>query len=335
MKNKWVYIVFFILAIIAVILYFSNKNGTIKEELKDFAVPDTASITRIFMVDKDNSQVKLERKENYWMVNGTFVARPDAIKTLLETIKTVSVKSPVGKAAMPNIIKQLATNSVKVEIYKGSEKIKVYYVGSPTPDQMGTYMVLENSSVPFITFKPGFFGYLSPRYFTDQVLWRDNSIFLYAFKDIASVNARYTLQPEKSFTAISNGNNSFTLVDNLNNPVKDFDEQLVKEYIGSYKKIKCESYVADFSSRRLDSLLKTKPIAILSVTNRKGEINSLKLFPRPNFSQFIDDKGNLLPNDPDAMYGVLNENKQVMVCQYFVLDPLMKPISYFFKKTAS
>lgn len=335
MKNKWVYIIFIVLTLIAAIIYFSNENGTIKEELKDFAVKDTASISRIFMVEKDNSKVLLERKESYWMVNNSFIARPDAIKTLLETIASVSVKSPVGKAALPNIIRQLATKSVKIEIYQGSEKIKVYYVGSPTPDEMGTYMVLENSSVPFITFKPGFFGYLSTRYFTDEELWRDNSIFLYSFKDIASVNVKYFSQPEKSFTAINDGNNSFSLNDYNDKPVNNINNQLVKEFIGNFKKIKCESYISNFSSKRLDSLLKSEPIAMLSVTNRRGEVNSIKLFLRPNLFQYMDDEGNLLLNDPDAMYGVLKGNKQVVVCQYFVFNPLMKDITYFLKRTAS
>jgi hypothetical protein len=194
-------------------------------------------------------------------------------------------------------------------------------------------MVLENSSVPFVTFKPGFFGYLSPRYFVEKELWRDNSIFLYSFKDIASVNITYSLQPEKSFTVFNNGDHSFEVKDFKNNLISGVDQQAVKEYIGNYRKVRCESYVADFSQKRLDSLLQTRPIAIISVKNRKGEINTLKLFPRPNFLQFLDGNGEVLPNDPDAMYGVLKGDMQVVVCQYFVFDPLIKQISFFQKMT--
>ena len=333
MKNKWVYIIFSILAIIALVIYFSNHSGTIKKELRDFAVEDTSSITKIFMVDKDNIQVTLDRKEACkWMVNGKYYARPDAMKVLLETIASVDVKSPVGKAALPNVIKQLATHSVKVEIYKGSELSKVYYIGGATQDQTGTYMVLENSSVPFITHKPGFMGYLTGRYFTDEEMWRDNAVFLYSFKDIASVEVKISSTPEKSFTALNEGNNVFSLLDNQGKSVNGYDAQLVKEYMAGFKKVRCESYSKAFTPQRLDSLLKTQPIGSLSVTNRKGEVNKLKLYFRPNFSEALDDKGNILPYDPDAMYGVLNDDKQVVVCQYFVFDPLMKDIMYFFKK---
>ena len=335
MRNKGIYILFFILLIIAAVFYFKQKNSTIKEELKDFAVADTGSITRIFMVEKSNNKVTLDRKSGFWTVNNRFMARPDAIKTLLETIAAVQVKQPVANAALPNIIKQLATNSVKIEIYKGDEKIKVYYVGYATPDQLGTYMILENSKVPFIIHKPGFFGYLSTRYFTDEILWRDNAVFLYDYKDIASVKVEYTDRPQSSFTIFNKGNNSFDVVDNNNKSLPGFETEVVKEYVARFKKIKCESYVAEFSANRLDSLKNTKCKVRLSVTNRKGEINTVTLYDRPNFGLFLDQEGNILPYDPDAMYGILNDQKQVAVCQYFVFSPLMMDIGYFLKKQPS
>ena len=335
MKNKGVYILFLILLGVASVIYFTQKKSTIKEELKDFVIKDTASITKIFMVEKNNEKVILERKQGYWTVNNKFMARPDAIKTLLETMASVYVKSPVANAALPNIIKQLATNSVKVEVYKGDEKIKVYYVGNATPDQLGTYMMLENSKVPFITHKPGFFGYLSTRYFTSEELWRDNSIFLYDFKDIASVQVYYPLSPKSSYTIFNEGNNQFKMVDGLNNPIQSYEPEVAKEFVARFRKVKCESYVRDFSQQRLDSLIQTPNIVEFTVTNRKGEKNIVRLYKRPNFSQFLDDEGNVLPHDPDAMYGVLESSKQVVVCQYFVFSPLMMDLSYFFKKQAS
>jgi hypothetical protein len=335
MKNKWVYIIFLILVAIALSVYFTNRTGTIKKELRDFAVEDTASVTKIFMVDKQNNKITLDRKSaSSWTVNNKYYARPDAIKTLLETIASVDIQSPVAKSSLPNVIKRLATQSVKVEIYKNSELLKVYYVGGATQSSTGTYMVLENSSVPFVTEIPGFSGYLTGRYFIDEVLWRDNSIFLYSFNDIASVDVKITAKPEKSYTIFNDGKNNFTLKDYQNNAITDFDLKTVKEYVAGFKKVKCESFVNEFFSKsRLDSLLKTSPIGSLSVTDRKGQKNTLKLYYRPNISGANDDNGKTLPFDPDAMYGVLQGDKDVVVCQYFVFDPLMKEIKYFLKKS--
>ncbi len=336
MKNKLVLIILLIFVIVAAIVYFTRENGTVKKELSDFAVKDTAAVTKIFMVDKKNNQVLLTRENGYWKLNNKYNARPDAIGLLLETIASVEIKHHVSKKAFDNVIKRLATKSVKVEIYKGEILDKVYYVGEPTADQSGTYMILDKSTMPFITHKPGFVGYLSTRYFVDETLWRDNSIFLYSFQNIASISVNLQIAPDKAFTVYNDGDNVFRIQDINKKEISGFNPLVVKEFVGSFKKVRCESYVTDFfSESRLDSLLKVKPLAIISITDRKGEINTLKLYTRPNFSRSVGEDGESIPNDPNAMYGVLNDNKQVVVCQYFVFDPLTKEISYFFQKTPS
>ena len=71
MKNKFIYVAFVILLSLSLYFYFTKNNSTIKGEYSDFAVEDTASITKIFMADKANNQVLLERSDNSkWLVNG-------------------------------------------------------------------------------------------------------------------------------------------------------------------------------------------------------------------------------------------------------------------------
>jgi hypothetical protein len=47
-KNLIGGLIVLLLAVAAFLLYKNNSKSTIKEELKDFAVKDTASITKIF-----------------------------------------------------------------------------------------------------------------------------------------------------------------------------------------------------------------------------------------------------------------------------------------------
>jgi hypothetical protein len=42
---------------------------------------------------------------------------------------------------------------------------------------MGTYMYMENSTVPFITNIAGFDGYLTPRYITERADWAVKNVF--------------------------------------------------------------------------------------------------------------------------------------------------------------
>ena len=107
-RNTITLIVALVLGLSTFWLISRSGKGTINPELRDFAVSDTASISKIFLVSKSEKQVTLTREaDGRWKVNGKYYARPDAIKTLLITIHALSVREPVGLKAKENIIKQL------------------------------------------------------------------------------------------------------------------------------------------------------------------------------------------------------------------------------------
>jgi hypothetical protein len=151
-----------------------GKKATIKE-LRDFSIEDTASINRIFMVDKENNTADLREKEDgRWYINDKYLAKKHSINVLLKTFKRMTIKNPVARSAEKNIIKQLATKSVKVEVYSGDDIIQTYYIGGVTQDQTGTYALLEGSDRPFVIEIPGFRGYLSSRFYTEEIFMADN-----------------------------------------------------------------------------------------------------------------------------------------------------------------
>ncbi|MBI5219662.1 MAG: DUF4340 domain-containing protein [Bacteroidia bacterium] len=332
-KIKWTLVIAVILAAAVIYLYYTNSKSTINKELRDFAIDDTASITKIFLVDKNNHSITLEKKENYWTVNKDFTARNDLVNILLKTICRLNVKAPVPKSSHNTIVKSLAANSTKVEIYQNDRLVKTYYVGGSTPDNMGTYMLLEGSSVPFIMDIPGFTGYLSTRYTTDMVEWRERNVFRYKFSDIASVTAETPGAPSQSFKAISYGNNKFgiySVAEKKDVPV--FDTLALKKYIAYFKNLNFESYITDISAERKDSVLKSLPITIITVEDRAGNKKTIKMFYRPNYKKLVDGRGNLYQYDPDRMFSFINSDKDMILIQYFVFDPVIKELNYFTTK---
>ena len=335
-SQKLIFTLLIILIIASLFFYFSNHNSTIKKELRDFAVEDTASIDKIFMVNKFNQKVVLERTGvNEWKVNNKYKARVDAINMLLKTIKQVKVKMPISKSARQNIIKRMSSQSTKVEIYSKGKLIKKYYVGEATQDHSGTYMLLENSESPFITHIDGFTGFLTTRYFVEEKLWRVNSIFSYKnFSDIAKVKLYYPQDSTKSFTAEQLGYNKFKLLDYKGNNVKNFDTLSVKRYMSLFKKINYEAPIVNMRKTRLDTLNAMPFEQIFTVEDINGVKNTLKTKLVPNIDTTYDDKGNLKIDkyDLDRMYGFMNNGKEIVTVQYFVFDPLIKNISEFIKK---
>jgi hypothetical protein len=337
-KNRIAIIIVLVLGAIAAWLVVSNGKGSIKEELKDFAVKDTAAITKIFLADKSGKTITLTREsENAWRVNEKFYARQDAVNLLLYTISSLEVKQPVGKKAQENVIKNLATGSTKVEIYQGDELAKVYYVGGETQDQLGTFMLLanektgENSSVPFVMYIPGFEGFLTTRYFTDLAEWRDRSVFRYTPTDIKSIKVEYPGHESEGFEIVKKGENLWD-VHTSAGTIDNFDTLAVKQYLSYYQNIQYENIEKDVVRVNKDSILASSPMAIITVNDVKTGISTAKLFYRRAGAEKVDPQGKPMKYDIDRLYGLVNNGQDFVLCQYYVFGKLLQTPPYFTKR---
>ena len=189
MKNKSSLIVITLLAILCAVSFYIYKNktsgSTIDKESRDFKIEDTASVTKIFMADKNGNSITLERTKTGWVTPNKYPCRADAINLLLYTMKMLDVKSTVSKNAKAGVIKQMIGHSIKVQAFHNDELIKQYYVGHEGMDNDATYMILtdldnmENYEDPFLMCIPGFNGYLSSRYILNENEWRRPITFCY------------------------------------------------------------------------------------------------------------------------------------------------------------
>lgn len=318
--NKTVIIVVFLLVAAAALLVFNQKKGTIKQELKDFAIADTASIDKIFLADKADHRILLEKKSSgQWLVNNIYRAREDVVDNLLKTIRQVEVKAPVPKAAHNSIVAQLATSAVKVEIYQRGSLAKTYYVGGTTQDYMGTYMLLDKSAVPFIMHIPGFDGYLSTRYSTTEEDWRQRVVFNYPPATIASIEIRYPYHPEFSF--LLNTKDHLITTGSEKEPIK-IDDTLLNTYLSFFQQTPFEAWERKLSVSQKDSLLATTPVAVINIKEKAGNSNSLKIFLKQ--TDQTDSSGNGLPGEYDInrMYAI-GSNHDLLLVQHFVFDKIL------------
>ena len=334
-KNRVTVIVVVILAITS--LYFLlSKNGfsTIGQKDNDFAVKDTGNITKIFIANKNNQSVTLTRiSKGQWMVNNRFIVRPDCINTLLYTINMVTMKTVIDPHAWGGVLKNLSTSAVKVEIYEGDNRVKVYYVGGETSDELGTYMLLanpkteENYEQPYITYIPGFDGYLTTRYFIKEEDWRDRIILQYYPYDLKSVSMLYP-GADSSFRITIAGRNQFMLDNPLTKrKAATFDTIAVKQYLTYYQSI---SWEVTAPTTKEDSIVHSPPLAVMQVEDVKGKITTVKLFHRWATDNQREKYGIDYKFDPDRMFALVNDKDFVLV-QYFVFGKIMQPAGYFFR----
>jgi len=308
-----------------------NNTSTLKKELSDFAVKDIENIDKIFIADKANHSVVLEKKGKIWRVNNKFNAREDAIKNLMDVIQNVRVRQPISKAEYETQIKRLATTGRKVEIYKNGTLFKTYYVGGATQDQMGTYMILDNSRVPFIMELSGFTGFLTPRYFPMESLWRENFIFKSNPKNIRLVSVENKEEKEKSFS-LKKIASLYHLFDYQGNEIQNIDSLQVKRYLSYFKKISYEALAVNMKEAKKDSLLKSEAFQIIHIETTDNTEQTINIYRVFNDSGVTNDNGEVLKYDPDRVYGFFNNLKDVATVQYRTLDKIAVEPSFFIKQ---
>lgn len=336
-NNKILILILAVLAVLAIYFFTTKTSGsgsTDKNAKSDFAIKDTASIDKIFMVDAKGQSVTLTKSYDQWMVDGRYVARPDNIRLLMKTFNRIDVRSPVPKAAFNNVVKQIATGATKVEIYQGKSKpSKTYYVGGSTLDHQGTYMVLETdgvkSSVPFVMYIPGNYGYLTVRFFTESSQWRDAVVFKYKAEDVLSIEVQFHETPEESFL-ITNKEGQFSLFELGGVAPLNINPKQLKDYVERYQKIYYEMIDIESKQAKIDSTVASDPYITIDVKDVMGKNNNkIVLYHMPNFRQLEDPKdGSIYDYDVDRMYGYLN-NELFTYVQFATFDNITLPKKYF------
>ncbi len=334
-KNKNILTIALVLALITVVLIYRTRNGTIKAELQDFAVADTASITKIFLADRNGHSVILERQNQaVWTVNGKYKVRREGIKILLSTIKNARVKTRVAKAAYNGVIKGLAAEGIKCEIYMNGEDkpMKVYYVGGSTADVLGTFMMIENSSLPFVMEIPGFQGYLTPRYQPYERDWRETIVFDYNSEDIKSISIKYFHDQAQSFLIdLSKGRVKISSPEN-NKVIQHVDSVGLLNYLSYFKYLCFEGFDKDFTDQQRDSLKATIPLSTVTLTDMTGKTIRMTTFPKPVTRTSLaqsDTLGNALQYDMDRQYAFINSGNDLVTIQYHVFGKIFRQFDDF------
>lgn len=347
-KNRIIWIVAIVMAFMAFFLLLNRSNTTFKDEERAFAVEDTATITKIFMANRIDQAVTLQRLESgKWQVNKEFMVSKPVITMFLNTLKNVSVKEPVPTAAKNTVLKLMASNAVKVEIYQTvprftlfgkkflmhEAKTNVFYVGDATQDNMGTYMLKEGSDMPFITYLPGLRGFISTRFSPRYEDWRDHSIFKKRMSEIATVTLEFPETPEQSYKVINKATGPQLIHLSTNQPLMAFDTLRMVSFLNSFSNINYEAFLNYLPKPKIDSITQSVPFHIITLTDNTGKTTSIKTFHMRMGGESVDENGDPMPFDRDRMYALVNEGKDFVLVQFFTFDKITRPLGYFLERS--
>ena len=304
----------------------------------DFAIKDTARIIKFIISDTENNSISISRdnKQGIWMIEGTdYFVQNDNVQLILETFYRIRIKQDVPKTGVENVISSLAVRHKKVEVFMSDEKdpVKTWYIGGPTQDHMGTYMLLQNgnnkSSIPFITYKPGVNGSLDVRFFTSWVDWKSSSVFCYPDpRKIRSIDVNFKDKPAESYTAVRKENGDVLLLDNNKINIELFDSSQVKHYLTHYKKIHYNR-LENVNDLFIDSVFSDSPDYTITLQDNESKITKTEIWKMRMDGDYYDSNGLIMNWDPEHGYLRINDSKELFRIQYFSWDILFKPLSYY------
>ncbi|MBL7816741.1 MAG: DUF4340 domain-containing protein [Saprospiraceae bacterium] len=297
-----------------------------------FAIKDTADVAKIFLADRTGKTVTLVRKDKvHWMVGNNYDVQPDMIKTLLETLNQVELKFRLPRNAVASVVKDIATEGIKVEVYNGSGKnLRTFYVGGTTSDDRGTFMMMENSNEPYVMHIPGFQGMLRPRFLTEEQDWRERFAFKLRPEDIKMLSVEYPTQKAKSFKLIREGigfkvEPFYDVVPRINRPPVS---GMIDAYLQGFSKLGIEGYEA--GNPKADSLKNSPVFARISITTKDNKAKTLNLHP------FLErnEQGQVMQSPDGSVhiehYFVDTSEGELMAVQHFVFQKVFWAYEAFF-----
>lgn len=330
MNRKAILIPAVLLVVLGGIIYWlttKSRNSTFSAGNTAFAVKDTGAIDEIHLSNFKGQESKLkEQPDNHWKVNGKYRASQSKIQTLLHTIRHVEVKKPVPLESRENVVKSLASENVQVDIYKNGNLVRSYFVGHQTPSELGTYMAMNNADKkPYVTHIPGFYGYLSTRFFADPAKWRSTLIWDFNPVNIETVEVSYPNKDKQPFKLLKKGKDNFQIQDpESKQEISSPNQKAVKRYLTQFRDFHCIKQLNDVAKR--DSLKDITPDVHVKVKSSNEKERSLKLY-------------GVFENQPDTTkspasannyYGLTpKRSQQVLLIQDRLASPYLKEFTDF------
>lgn len=309
----------------------------------DFAVKELSDITRVSIEDHEKHHIELTKKDGVWWVDDKYIAREDMIKQVLNVVTKVESLSPVPSNGHDHVIRELSAEYIKVNVYTGGSKPeKSYFVGGPTVDSRGTYMLLDMgdkmASRPHIGYVPGYGGYVTPIFNTTREVWRTRIAFKYSPADIKSLKVEYPEKPENSFVINKVSADSFTVspLDEKYRITEKNEQKYVQQYLNFYSAVHIEAFDNEYSKK--DSILRTTPACRFTIADEQGKVNEFTLYHMPinkRSKEWYDDYGRELKYDSDRFFGTMNNGQDFVLVQYVVFGKLLRNYKDFYFKPGS
>jgi hypothetical protein len=196
-------------------------------------------------------------------------------------------------------------------------------------------MLMKGAEEPYIVHIPGFRGFVSTRYSTAVSDWRDYTVFKTKLNEIQSLKVEFPLQPEQSYQFDLPDSKHVTLRSLLNYQVMTtYDTIRVLSFLTSFADVRFEALLEQQVEKEfIDSVTTSTPKTIITLTDRAGKTNVVKIFRKKGFGTLYNEDGMTMePMDLDRAYALVNNGGDFVLIQYYVFDSVTRTLNYLMGK---
>ena len=314
MRRTLLYVI--ILALLGFSIYyfiFRGSSSPYDPAEAGFTVKDTASIGKLFLAANDGESITVERTDSGWIVNKQYKALPSSLNLVMTTLNQQAALYPVTKGAYENVVKELSTDGVKVEVYdRAGKKMRVFYVGGAAINNSGTNMMMDKAGTPYVVQIQGFTGYLTPRFSTKLRDWRDRTVFNIPADEIKSVSVQYAA-----------------------NPLDGFNARRAGVYLKYFTNINCEGYLNGLQD--MDTTIRSAPRqSSIDVTGIHGQHQHVDIYwmalNKRSKNRTVSNPDVPDDYDSDRLYAIINNSKDTVLIQQFIFRNIFHKAFEFYQK---
>lgn len=282
-----------------------------RAEIRRFGIAEFNQVHKIFIADRKGHKVNLIRGGiTGWLADGQ-PANENIMKGLKDAVQNMDIRSLPTEKAKPFMIKDLATNGILVQLFnKEGEKLRGYYLGSGTYDELGTNGIVEGSEEPYVVHLPHFTGNIRQRFTHWDDEWRDKIYFRVEPEKVELFSIEYPRQRDKSFKVTRQGNKYFAApFYETGQRVKEVPRASVESALTRYEKYYINRY-QNKDEKGMTAASEILPFATITVKQIGGVPQEMRVYPRY--------AGNSLTNDPKT--GEVQPNGGLEAYNAFIND---------------
>ena len=309
-----------------------DRSSSFDTSKREFRIENVDDIAKIFIAPKGQASMTFVEKNGDWYIDDEYKASKNAMLGVLNFFKKNRIKFIPSKNATNNIIKEIGILGIKVETYdKNDQLLKSFYIGGNTPDERGTYFLMENGRQPYVLELPSEVSVLREKFARTFDEWRDYTILEMDSDDIKQLSVEYPKSKNHSFIiSIEGGLNVKPFYKDAVNYFENPNNSLVDAYVREYELIQGEA--VDNSHFMKDSVSTMIPFVNLTIETKSGKTKQIGLISF-NDVHFAEDFAQPVTLDNMAKverFYAVTDWGDFYIVQLRLIKKLLRSYAYFY-----